>query len=54
VVLRRKVADHTLGVDALGDLLDEAGGDARTERLLEFEPAEVVLVRPAGGGQRLT
>ena len=47
-----ELADHALGVGALGDVLDVARLDPASERLLELLAALVVLVGPAGVADR--
>ena len=52
VAALRELADHALGVRALGHALDVLGRDLRAERLLHLLAADVVLVGPAGVADR--
>jgi hypothetical protein len=52
LALARQVADHALGVGALGHVFDEGGLHACAQRGLDGLAALVVLLRPAGLGDR--
>src|SRR5664279_879192 len=48
----RKLADHALGIGALGHVLNIFRRDLAAQRLFHFLAAEVVLIRPAGVADR--